>query len=325
MSDAKTVAKRGPSPPPPSVWITGQRDGHAQLAHGEYIGDTALDQDRIPPALAAYAITHYTHPGALVLDPDCGAGTVLVEALRAGRHAVGLTTHHRYWELARANLTTTKHAGAWPDGMVLEDTPTTQTDRTDHLTGLTGRVDLILTTPRHHTPSLAHTRPPDLDPLGTLTRALLRCRGLLHPGGHVVITLPPQRHHGQLLDLTRGTMAAGHAAGLLAVERCVALLAELRGIRIITRASLAQRRAAAQHQRLTGHPITLTAHHDVLVFRAPESAEQIVTKLTTAAAGLDTHLSRDDNTGHPLGGSGLKYTTTHRHVAASSMFRREAA
>jgi modification methylase len=248
MSDAK----RPPSPPLPSVWITGQRDGHTPLTHGEYTCDTALDQDRIPPALAAYAITHYTRPGALVLDPDCGAGTVLLEALRAGRHAIGLTTNRRYRELARANLTTAHRAGAWPEGMVLDNT---QADCTDHLTGLTGRVDLLLTTPRHHTPSPAPTRPPDPDPLSTLTRALVRCRGLLHPSGHVVITLPPQRHHRQLLHLTRATIAAGHTAGLRAVERYVALLAELHGTRVITRAPLAQQRAAAQHQHLTRHPI----------------------------------------------------------------------
>lgn len=313
MSDVK----RPPSSPLPSMWIIGQRDGHTQLTHGEYTCDTALDQDQIPPALAAYAIAHYTRPGALVLDPDCGAGTVLLEALRAGRHAIGLTTHHRYGELARANLTTAHRASAWPEGMVLAHT---QADCTDHLPGLTGRVDLILTTPRHHTPT-APTRPPDLDPLGTLTKTLVRCRPLLHPSGHVVITLPPQRHHEQLLTLTRHTMAAGHAAGFLAVERYVALLAELCGTRVIIHASLAQRRAAARHQRLTGHPIT---HHDVLVFRIPESAEQIVTGLTTTTAGLDAHLGRDNNTGHPLGGNG-RNNTTHQHAAPSATPRREAA
>lgn len=108
------------------MWSIGQRDGHAQLTHGEYTGDTALDQDRIPPALAAYAITHCTHPATLVLDPDCGAGTVLVEALRAGQHAIDLTTNHRYRELARANPITAHRTNASPEGKVLDDAPTTK-------------------------------------------------------------------------------------------------------------------------------------------------------------------------------------------------------
>ena len=305
-----------------AVWITDRRDGPAPLAQGEHTRKTALDQDWIPPALAAYVIARYTRPGALVLDPDCGAGTVLIEALRAGRHAIGLTTHRRDRDLARANLTTTHRTGALPEGRVLEDTPTTQADRTDHLTGLTGRVELLLTTLRPHTPSPAHTRLPDPDPLGTLSRTLVRCRGLLRPGGHVVITLAPPRHHRQLLELTRGTLAAGHAAGLRAVERYLALLAEAHGIHVITRASRAQRHTAAQHRSVTGHPITLTAHHNVLVFRVPESAEQSVTGLTTAVAGFEAPLGRD-NTGHPLGGSGLD--TTYRHVAPSPTPRRKAA
>jgi modification methylase len=282
-----------------AVWITGRRGRHAQLA---------LGQDRIPPALAAYAITHYTRPGAFVLDPDCRAGTVLVEALRAGRHAIGLTAHR---------------VDAWPEGMVLDDTPMTQADGTDHLTGLTGRVDLLLTTPRHHAPSTARTGPLDPNPLDSLTRTLVRCRGLLHPDGRVVIILPPQRHHRQLLDLTRGIMAAGHTAGLLAFERYVAFLAEPHGTCVVTRVSLAQRRTAARRHH-TEYPITRTAHHDVLVFQVPEGAEQVVTGLATTVAGLKAHLSWNNNTGRPLGGSSLN-NTTHQHATPSPSLRKRAA
>jgi len=72
-------------------------------------------------------------------------------------------------------------------------------------------------------------------------------------------------------------MAAGHAAGLLAIERYAALLTRSDSTCVLTRASLAQRRTAARHQHHT-------AHHNVLVFRIPKSAEQIATELTTTAA-----------------------------------------
>lgn len=42
------------------------------------------------PVFAAAAIEAFTNPGDLVLDPHVGGGTTLVEALAAGRQAVGV-------------------------------------------------------------------------------------------------------------------------------------------------------------------------------------------------------------------------------------------
>jgi modification methylase len=63
-------------------------------------------------------------------------------------------------------------------------------------------------------------------------------------------------------------LAAGASAGLIPAERCVALLAGLRGQRLIPRPSFFQldniRKARAR-----GEPWHLIVHEDVLVFRAP--------------------------------------------------------
>ena len=106
------------------------------------------------------------------------------------------------------------------------------------------------------------------DLLTGFTRILAGCTVLLRPGGTVVVTARPWRQHGELVNLPGAILAAGAAAGLIPAERCVALLAGLRGQRLIPRPSFFQldniRKARAR-----GEPWHLIVHEDVLVFRAP--------------------------------------------------------
>ena len=91
---------------------------------------------------------------------------------------------------------------------------------------------------------------------------------LLRPGGLAVVTARPWRQHGELVDLPAAVIAVGAAAGLVPVARCVALLAGLRGGKLIARPSFFQldnlRRARAK-----GQPWHLIVHEDVLIFRNP--------------------------------------------------------
>ena len=267
-----------------SVWPTGQHSQTTHLHRHGYVPATRTDIERIPPDIAAYAITTYSHPGDTVLDPECGAGTVLVEALRAGRHAVGLT-RGRCWGIARANLTTTKRAGAWPDATLLDAHPRTLT--TARAAGLTGRVGLVLTTLRHpHLCTTVDQRRTDPRPgpvLPHLAQTLTACIPLLRPGAHVIITIHRRRYHGMLDDLPSAVLAAGHTAGLIPVQRCIALITPLRGTQLSLRASFAQHDAAARASAVST-PLTRAAHHDVLVFAAPNHTEQHNLGMNRAAA-----------------------------------------
>jgi modification methylase len=104
------------------------------------------------------------------------------------------------------------------------------------------------------------------DLLAGFTRILAGCAALLRPGGTVVVTVRPWRQRGELVDLPGAILAAGAAAGLVPAERCVALLAGLRGQRLVARPSFFQldnvRKARARSE-----PWHLIVHEDVLVFR----------------------------------------------------------
>src|SRR5258708_28570612 len=90
-------------PVPLSVWACAQRPAAVQR-RGRYLKTSTAHPAKMLPALAATAIAAFTQPGELVLDPMCGIGTTLVEAIHLGRDAVGIECEPRWANLARANL-----------------------------------------------------------------------------------------------------------------------------------------------------------------------------------------------------------------------------
>ena len=74
------------------MWLTAQTTPAGQR-RGRYVPESTAHPAKMLPAIAAHAIRHYTQPGDLVLDPMCGIGTTLVEALHAGRTRSGSSTN----------------------------------------------------------------------------------------------------------------------------------------------------------------------------------------------------------------------------------------
>ena len=262
-----------PAAEPGSVWLTGTQSVDAQLTTRGYHPATGTDPALMPPAIAAHAIATFTRPGDIVLDPDCGAGTTIVEALRAGRHAIGLAAQQRWWHLARTNVTATKARGAFVDGMVLVLDRRPSTVTAAETAGLTGRIDLLLTTLR--------STGDQADGLDRLRMLLTESQPLMRPGGHIVITAEPHRHptRHDLLDLPGQIVAVGIAAGLAPIARCLALTADFRGQRVFTHGTFAQRRTTSHIERATGYPSALPAHQTVLVFRADPEASDVALAL----------------------------------------------
>ena len=72
------------------------------------------------PELARRAICAYSDPGDLVVDPLCGIGTTLVEAIHLGRNALGIELERRWASLATANLAHAREQGASGNAGVVE-------------------------------------------------------------------------------------------------------------------------------------------------------------------------------------------------------------
>jgi SAM-dependent methyltransferase len=281
-----------PSPPPVSVWITAQSSPASQR-RGRYTPKSTAHPAKMLPAIAAHAIAHYTRPGDLVLDPMCGIGTTLIEALHLGRPAIGVEYEPHWVQITQANLALAHEAGIDTDARVIHgdarQLPTLLPP------GLLGQVALVLTSPpygpsthgqitatpgsgvhkrdhlygntldRGNLANIGHHRL-----LSGFTKILTGAAAFLRPGGHVAITVRPWREHAELIDLPAQILSCGIHAGLIPRERCVALLARLAEHDLVARGSFFQR-DFIRKQRTAGLPLHLIAHEDVIIFQRAQT------------------------------------------------------
>ena len=217
----------------PSVWATAQTSPVAQRK-GRYIPESTAHPAKMLPAIAAHAIAHYTQPGDLVLDPMCGIGTTLIEAIYQGRHAVGVEYEPHWVDVTRANLALAHDAGITHDATVVHG------DARHLLTLLPphslGQAALVVTSPPYgpsthgQVTTIPHTEVRKyhhrygntLDRgnlanighhrlLSGVTTILTSTAAFLRPGGHIVITIRPWREHAELIDLPPKSSPAASA------------------------------------------------------------------------------------------------------------------
>jgi len=276
---------------PLSVWATAQQSPRAQR-HGRYLAVSSAHPAKMLPAIARAAICDYTSPGDYVLDPMCGIGTTLVEAIHLGREAVGVEYEPPWAELARANLDHARTQGATGHGEVVCGDARHLGAHLDP--ALRGLVALVLTSPPYgpsvhgqvktapgqgvHKANYRYSTDPanlahvGLDRLLDAMRTVLaQVAGWLRPDGVVAMTVRPWWSAGELVDLPGALARVGEEAGLVLFERNVALLAGIRDDHLVPRASffaMEQVRKA----RARGVPRLVTAHEDLLCFRAAPGA-----------------------------------------------------
>jgi tRNA G10 N-methylase Trm11 len=275
-----------------SIWPVAQQLAREQRRN-RYLPESSAHPGKMLPALAREAISRFTRPGELVLDPMCGIGTTLVEAAHLGRQAIGVELEPRWARLAAANVRHAEEQGARGSAIALQG-DARRLGR-DLLNEYRGRCALILTSPpygpsthghvRKHADrvvklndrysrnpdNLAHLparsgprtcRPAFDDVLGEI---LAGCARMLQPRhGRLVLTVRPYRVQGALVDLPGRLIRLAEQHGLRFCSREVALLCGLKGNGLALRASFFQ----LYHQRAgTIERMLLIGHEDVLIFR----------------------------------------------------------
>jgi len=246
------------------------------------------------PAIARTAIHRYSRPGDLVFDPMCGIGTTLVEAVLAGRSAIGAALDPQWVDHARANVAAALALRPGAESAVFQgDAAELETllDR-EHLYS---QVDLIVTSPpygavthgqpdtarvtggairnRHHRYHQGRQRQTlatsNLARLAAgLERVFTCCSAALRPGGFMVVTARPFTEQGRLVDFPSLVIRAALAAGLGLHERAVALLARWDGQGLHPHATFFHL-TNTRTLRAKGAFRVLRAHEDVLIFRRP--------------------------------------------------------
>ncbi|MEU8342417.1 DNA methyltransferase [Spirillospora sp. NPDC048832] len=271
-----------------SVLATGQRPSRLQR-QGRYTPESMRHPGKMLPAIAATVIEAFTCPGDLVVDPMCGIGTTLVEAIHLGRNAAGVEYEPDFVHLALGNLRLAHSQGA-------KGTPQLTCGDARNITtlyrALRGEAALVLTSPpygshthghirsgrdngggkidkRHHRYStdrgnLAHQPLPGL--LNGFGRILAGSATLLRPGGVIAVTARPIRAKGELIDLPGQVIDTARQNGLALTSRHAALLAGLRDGRLVNRASFFQM-LETRRARERGLPACATAHEDLLLFQ----------------------------------------------------------
>ncbi len=273
-----------------SVWLTCQRPAREQR-RGRYVADTSRHPAKMLPDAAAHAVRAYTAPGDLVLDPMCGSGTSMVEAVRLGRDGIGVDIESKYATMSQANLALAAEHGFTSWGQVV-------TGDSTELPGLLpasshGQVSLVLTSPPYGraTHGLVRAAPGagvrkrdhlygdkgagNLAYLGWdrllegWRRIVAGCVQVLRPGGVFVFAGRPVRlAPDDLIDLPGELFTVALSVGLEPVERCVAMLAAVRDGQLIHRANMFGL-MAVRKARADGIPVSLVAHEDVYVLRKP--------------------------------------------------------
>jgi hypothetical protein len=104
---------------PLAVWPCAQRSAQCQR-RGRFVPESNRHPAKMLPELARRAISAYSDPGDVVLDPMCGIGTTVVEASHLDRQGIGVELEPRWADLAAQNVEHARGQGATGPALVIQ-------------------------------------------------------------------------------------------------------------------------------------------------------------------------------------------------------------
>jgi modification methylase len=281
-------------PEEPTVWASGQRQPQGQR-DDLYLPEVLDHPAKMWVQIARHAIERYSEPGQVVMDPMCGIGTTLIEAIRTGRNAYGVECEPRWVDLSRKHVerATAAYPGAWGEVFLGDATQLAEVLGEGQVSH---PVDLVVTSPPYG--AITHGRPKSrrvtggairphahryaagkAHPNQLATGSIRRlsegleqvwegCQAALRPGGLLVVCARPYTDDGVLVDFPALVAYTAGLAGFALVERRAALLGRWDGELLHVHASFFHKhQVRLAHE--AGRTVFLRAHEDVLVFRGP--------------------------------------------------------
>lgn len=101
-----------------AVWFTGQQTRTEQRDPARYVEESFAHPGKMLPHVTRSIINTYGEPGAVWLDPMCGIGTTLVEAVTFGYTVYGVEWEPRWVNVCNRNLQLLKELGFTGQGFV---------------------------------------------------------------------------------------------------------------------------------------------------------------------------------------------------------------
>lgn len=241
-----TSPARKTSDLPLAIWPCAQRTSQWQR-HGRYLPASNRHPGKMLPEIARRAIESYSHPGDVIVDPMCGIGTTIAEAVRLDRDAIGVELEARWADLSAANVAHARSEGAPGHARVLRG------DARDLPRLLTSKAARSLRQPAasnvaqlpYQTADLVLTSPPYGCEVGDVDRSAW------HTGRR--ICPDDSRNYSRDKDNIGHARGHGYAAAMLEIYRACAAITKPGGFVVVTKNT----RSRGAMRNLAGETIAL--------------------------------------------------------------------